>query len=1373
MEPIAIIGIGCRFPGAKNPEAYWQLLRNGVGAISEVPPDRWDVDAFYDPDLAAPGKMNTRWGGFIDQVDQFDPYFFGIAPREAMSMDPQQRLLLEVAWEALEDAGQVVDALANTSVGVFVGISSNDYSQQVRDPRLIDTYIGTGNLFSIAAGRISYLLNLRGPSLAVDTACSSSLLSLHLACQSLQRGESSLALAGGVNLILSPGSTITLSKLSALSPDGRCKTFDASANGYVRGEGAGMVVLKKLSDALADNDPIYAVVRGSAINHDGRSNGLTAPNGPSQEELIRRALADADVAPTQISYVEAHGTGTPLGDPIEVMALGAVLSEGRTPNGENADSEHTGSQSSVCKMGSVKSNIGHLEAAAGVASLIKVALALKHRELPPSLHFHEPNPYIPFDQLPLRVQDRLEPWSPADGEPALAGISSFGFSGTNAHVILEEAPAQPTQTSVDRYATATKAQVLTLSARSPDALRTQARTYRDMLVMRGPNAPVSLTDICYTASVRRTHHDQRLAIVFHDWDELVDRLSTFLQDEVTTGVAAGRKHLNRRPRLAFVFSGQGPQWWAMGRALLEQEPVFRAALERIDGLLQSETDAEWSLLAELTADEANSRLDQTEIAQPALFALQVALTELWQSWGVTPAAVVGHSMGEVAAAHVAGSLRLADAVRVIYQRGRLMQRATGLGKMATMDMAPADVEAWLDGYGDRLAVAAINGPTSTVVAGEAAAVDELVHALEEEQIFVRLLPVNYAFHSPQMDPFLSELEAALQHIQPQAATLPLFSTVTGQALNGAPLDAAYWRRNMREPVRFAAAIDALVDKGYTCFVEVGPHPVLAGAIAQCLHQRDKAGTILPSLRRQEPERATLLSTLGTLYTLGYPVDWRRLHPDGGRCVPLPAYPWQRERYWLETTPEQPAQTPGHPAPGHRNGQGAAEEAAHPLLGPALPTLAHLPTHHTWQQMLDGPTPAYLADHRVRGWPVLPAAAYIEMALAAAAAQWGDTPITLRDVTFDEALFVADNQPRLLQVSLAPAAEASDEQTHAVQIHSGAPYTQSPAWALHARGEAMPNPDAESRAPVDLADLRARCAEDVPVADFYAALHARGLEYGPLFQGVRQVGRGAGEALGRIQLAETLLPTAGLYRAHPALLDACLQVLGASVSPEQAQALAQQVFIPVGLDRLCIYGPLPPQLWSHARLHTPPEHEPDTLAGDVRLLDEAGTIVAEIEGFRFQRLGRAMQAAIQTLQESVGAPAADGSETASNGAGPQAQRAPANSTAAAPASPGTRRSGAMRQTLQAAAPDAREPLLADYLGEQIAKAMKTPVSKLDFHQPLEDQGFDSLMAIEVKYAVESELSVEIPVRNLIEKPTVVSLAAQLNDLWIEQTELTAA
>jgi acyl transferase domain-containing protein/thioesterase domain-containing protein/SAM-dependent methyltransferase/acyl carrier protein len=907
-----VIGIGCRFPGADGPDAFWRLLRNGVNAITEVPGQRWDADELYDPRPSTPGKMNTRWGGFLSDVDRFDAAFFRISPREARRVDPQQRLLLEVAWEALEDAGQVAEQLAGSATGVFVGISNDDYARlQLSDLALDDAYAGTGSALSIAANRLSYWFDLRGPSLAVDTACSSSLVAVHLACRSLRGGECSLALAGGVNLILTPALTVNFTKAGFMAPDGLCKAFDSRADGYVRGEGAGVVVLKPLAVAIEDGDPIYAVIRGSAVNQDGRTNGLTAPNRWAQEAVLRSAYANAGVAPAEVTLIEAHGTGTALGDPIEAGALGAVLAEDRAPD-------------RLCSLGSVKTNIGHLEAAAGIAGLIKVALALQHRELPPTLHFEKPNPLIPFADLPLRVQTTLAPWQ----GPLRAGVSAFGFGGTNAHVVLEGPPETPAAAN----ATAGPF-LLPLSAQSPSALRMLAEAWAGHLRELDPPA---VADLCYTAAVRRSHHDVRLAVQGASGAELADLLAAFCRGEGPRGLSTGTRSRGREPEVVFVFPGQGAQWLHMGRRLLDQQPIFRASLERTEAALRAHV--EWSLLEELTSG-ATSHLECVDVVQPVLFAIQVALAELWRSWGVEPDAVVGQSMGEVAAAHVAGALSLEDAAKIICLRSRLMRSVSGRGGMAAVELSFEQARTSLAGYEDRLEVAVSNSPTSSVLSGDSGALAEVVATLEANNVLVRSVKVDVAAHSPHMTPLREELLDILRDIRPAAPSIPLYSTVTGELAGS--LDAAYWVRNLRDPVLFSAAVQQLVSDGHRHFLEISPHPILLGSIQQGLDHAGKTGVVLASLRREEDEQSVLLGSLGELYCRGHAPDWDSLY-ESGRCVRLPfSYPWQRERFWLdELALPAPQPRPDGPATWEAVVLAGREQAEQGPLDLGLETFGH-------------------------------------------------------------------------------------------------------------------------------------------------------------------------------------------------------------------------------------------------------------------------------------------------------------------------------------------------------------------------------------------------------------------------------------------------
>ncbi|MEV0275845.1 beta-ketoacyl synthase N-terminal-like domain-containing protein [Streptomyces sp. NPDC050610] len=887
-EAIAMVGAGCRFPrGADGLPEFWRLLRAETDAIEEVPPERWDVDRYYDTDPHRRGAMYSRWGSFLDGVDRFDPAFFGIAPREAHEMDPQQRLLLEVAWEALEDAGQSPTALAGTRAAVFTGVIGMDYTLlHARQAGIsgIGAWYASGREFSFGPGRLSHVLGLQGPSMSVNTACSSSLVAVHLACQSLRTGEADIALAGGVNLILSPELSIFLCKVRAMSRDGRCKPFDASADGIVRGEGCGLVVLKRLSDALADGDDILAVIRGSAVNHDGASAGLTVPSGAAQQRLLSDALAAAGVASADIDYVEAHGTGTPLGDPIEMGALRTVLGAGRP--------EHR-----PLSVGSLKSNFGHMDAAAGVAGLLKAALILRHRQIPATIHVRERNPRIRWD-WPVDVATELTPLPDAeDGRPRLAGVSAFGLSGTNAHVIIEAAPPRADARTPEPAGPV----LLPLSARDGAALTDLARAYRDRLT--GPEAPAP-RDLAHTAGARRAHHaEHRLAVTGSGTDELAARLGAFLDGGSPPGLSTGGGDPEtggaKAPGIVLAFSGQGAQWPGMARELLTPgsgHDAFRAAFDACDALVLEH--AGWSPKEETERPEDASRLHRTEYAQPVIFAVQVALAALWRSWGIEPAAVVGHSMGEIAAAHVAGALALDDAARIAVHRGRLLAESAGRGRMAVLDLPEDAARRALGPYAGRIWPAAANSSRTTVVSGDAEAVGRLLADLADRGTGCRPLPGDYPFHSPYMEPYQDRLAKLLDGLRAAPPTVPVATTTPAGDGGGQLFDAAHWVRNIREPVRFAEAVDTLLDQGHRTFLEIGPHPVLALPITHACEDRGvEDALVVPSLRRAVAAPGTLLASLGALYAAGAEVRWEAVPPGGGRPVKLPSYPWQRGSYW--------------------------------------------------------------------------------------------------------------------------------------------------------------------------------------------------------------------------------------------------------------------------------------------------------------------------------------------------------------------------------------------------------------------------------------------------------------------------------------------
>lgn len=1171
-EPIAVIGLACRFPGANGPEAFWNLLVNGVDAIGEVPADRWDINAFYDPNPGTPGKMHTRNGGFISGVDQFDAQFFGIAPREAIHMDPQQRLLLEVSWEALEHAGLAPERIAGTAAGVFVGVGSNDYAQlqlEAGDPSAIDAYFSTGNASSAAAGRISYTLGLQGPSMVVDTACSSALTAVHLACQSLRQREISLALAGGVNLILAPSGSIALSKIGMLAPDGRCKTFDARADGFGRGEGCGVVVLKRLSDALADNDQILALIRGSAANQDGRSAGMTAPNGPAQQMVIRTALAQAGVAPHEVGYVESHGTGTSLGDPIELQALGDVLRENRDP-------------ARPVLVGSVKTNIGHLEAAAGIAGLIKVVLSLQHRQIPPHLHLQERNPYIPWSSLPIEIPTSLQAWTPGY-ERYIAGVSSFGASGTNVHIVLEAAP-ECTPVASEQTS---KHHILPLSAQSPEALHKLARWYRDWLATPATSSAHTLHDICYTASLRRGHHEYRLAALGMDHAELADQLDAFVRDEARQHVVVGQAIPGRRRKLAFVFSGQGAQWIGMGRELLAHEPVFQELIQRCDTLLRNYAD--WSLLEELRRAADESRLHHTHIAQPALFSIQIGIVALLQSCGIEPAAVVGHSIGEVAAAYVAGALTLEDAVRLVYFRGQLMEASRGQGEMASLDLPPSELAPLLLGYEQQVSVAAINSPSSTVIAGDPAAIAAIVERAQQQGIFCRPLQVNYAFHSPQMAPFQPLMVERLKTLLPHIPSIPFYSTVTGQQHSGSDLHAEYWGRNIVAPVQFAKAINALVQDGYDFFLEIGPHPVLRHALHQCLSQSSRQTTVLATLRRDTDAQQAMLAVFAGIYAHGYPVDWSQWYSQGGNLVPVTTYPWQHQRFWVERSSGQAQQQRPRMRGQHE----------HPLLGAPL-ELAHDPRTKVWESEFDANTQPYLYAYQHNKQPILPLAAIIDCALELSAQQHHGVPRAVSNLVIKRPLLLEVDATTATQVTLT----STGNTTSRMGLYSRKAGRQ---WQAHATAQ-LTAVDPAPPETLDLAAIRAHCAMPLESSALYDSVAADGLHYDSRLRVLGELWLGKAEALAHVPA------THGLARHQQAvrLLEACVQTaMLAASSGDSPTAL-----VPHAVAEIVVESWPTSDLLCYARAFPGDNGQ---LRCDTMLLSENGEVVLRLRGVQLEPL----------------------------------------------------------------------------------------------------------------------------------------------------------
>src|SRR5579862_267679 len=1036
-EPIAIIGIGCRIPGAgEGPDRFWSLLANGADAITEVPADRWDAASYFDPDPDKSGRTSTKFAATLPGIDLFDAPFFSIARREAIHMDPQQRLLLEVCWEALEHSGYSPRKLLASPTGVFVGISTTDYHAMLleRGEEAIDAYLATGTAHSIAAGRISYALGLQGPSIAVDTACSASLVAVHLAAQSLRANECRLALAGGVNAILSPEVTIALSKAHMMAPDGRCKAFDSRANGFVRGEGCAVLVLKRLSDAIEDRDNILAVLRASALNQDGRSSGLTAPNGKAQENVIRAALEKAGVAPNEIDYIEAHGTGTELGDPIEAHALSEIFS--------------ASPREKPLVVGSVKTNLGHLEAAAGVAGLIKVILSLQHSEIPKHLHFQKMNPHIDWGSLKVEIPVHAKKW-PQGERKRLAGVSSFGFSGTNAHLIVEEAPSRERiANNNDR-----PLHILTLSARDDRALS----ELREKYVAALATTRESIADICFTANAGRAAFDHRVFVVGADTEEIRHKLE---------GKREGRR-IDEVPdhRPVFLFPGQGSQFHGMGRQLYETQPIFRAALDECAAILKSE-DID---LPEILWGSDTEKIHETANTQVALFAIEWALAQLWKSWGVEPAAILGHSVGEYVGVTVAGVYTLAEGLKLIALRGRLMSAAQGHGSMLAVIGDEAKIKQAIQGID--ISIAAENAPGSFTVAGYSEHIDKAAEKLTQLGLRVEKLKVSHAFHSAQMDQMRGEFENAASQLSPKDPQIRVISSVTGRELTRQEITPQYWGRQIRDTVRFRAAMETLSQLNHHTFLEMGSGTTLCGLGRQTITQ--EAAAWLPTLRRQKSDWEQTLDALGQYWQRGGEVDWEKFDAPYARYrVPLPTYPFQRQSYWLDA----PKPTP-YPKSKFAAAQSFANTAAaHPLLGAPVELAGD--THlRVWENSISTASVPFLADHRAHDAAIFPLTGYLEIMLAALAAAGHDYP-ALRNISIGAPLLTPDTEPARLQTVLR------DDK---IEIFSRAGET----WLLHCSATFSASPPAPARTLESLDQLKSKTPESMSPENFYAQVREKG------------------------------------------------------------------------------------------------------------------------------------------------------------------------------------------------------------------------------------------------------------------------------------------
>ncbi|MGI8311954.1 type I polyketide synthase [Saccharopolyspora hattusasensis] len=1095
---MAIVGMACRFPGGvETPEQLWELLAAGGDVISEFPTDRgWDVDALYDPDPDRPGRTYVRHGGFLTDVDHFDAEFFGISPREAAATDPQQRLLLEAAWEGLERVGIDPLSLEGSRTGVFVGCHYQDHGTLLRGaPEGYEGYVVTASNTSVVSGRISYCLGLQGPAITVDTACSSSLTAVHLAAQSLRQGESTLAVAGGVAIMATPASFTGFSRQRGLARDGRCKAFAAAADGMGLSEGVGLVVLERLSDARRNGHPVLAVVRGSAVNSDGASNGLTAPSGPSQRAVIHQALAAARLSPHEVDAVEAHGTGTTLGDPIEAQALLATYGQDRTE---------------PLWLGSIKSNIGHAQTASGVAGVIKMVLALRHGVLPATLHVDEPTPHVDWSAGAVRLLTEARPWPEVD-RPRRAGVSSFGVSGTNAHVILESVPAGTGEST--EQPTAGPLPWL-LAARSRAALRAQAARLVEHL--SGDGAPASL-DVAHSLVASRSAFTHRAVLVGADREALVEGLTHLADDAPGPHVVVGEAA--DRGRTVFVFPGQGSQWVGMGADLLESSPVFAARFAECSEALERFVD--WSPRAML-GDEAG--LSRVDVVQSLLWAVMVSLAAVWESFGVRPDVVVGHSQGEIAAAVVSGALSVEDGARIVALRSRALTVLAGDGGMVSITEPVDRVRERIAGWSDRASVAAVNGPAVTVVSGESAALEELIAACEAQDVRARRIPVDYASHSVQVDRLRETLVEELAPVRPRTGRVPLLSTVTGEWIDGAQLDADYWFQNLREPVEFERAVSRLVESGSGLFVECSAHPVLTLGVQQTAEDAAVVGT----LRRDDGDLDRMLLSAAEAHVAGADVDFTPLL-QGGRLVDLPTYPFQRQSHRLPVADGADL-----------DGAGVAP-AGHPLLGARIdhPDGAGLVLTGRLSQR----THPWLAEHSVHGAVLLPGTAFVDFAVHAADLAGCDH---VDELTLAAPLVLPERGAVLLRVAVG---EPDDAGARGLTVHSrldedGAEWTEHATGLL---GVADPTGQETARAAADLGRAWPPAgAQEIDLADFYPGFADRGYGHGPAFQGMRAAWRRGDDVFAEVRLPADHIAGAEGYGLHPALLDAASHAL--SLSP---------------------------------------------------------------------------------------------------------------------------------------------------------------------------------------------------------------------------------
>lgn len=1163
-KQIAIVGIGCRYPGeASTPDKFWDLMVNKKDAIVDIPKDRWDQKKFYDPSEKKSGKMRIKQGGFLtEDIKSFDPLFFGVSPVEAESMDPQSRLLLEVAYEALEDSGITMESLKGSNTGVFVGgFTVDNYITKLNqeNTHLINSHTSLGVTLSMLSNRISYYFDLKGPSITIDTACSSSLVATHYACQSIWNGESDMALVGGVNTMLIPQTFVLMSQGKFLSKHGRCKSFDSDAGGYVRGEGGGVVVLKSYEQALKDGDRIYALIDGTGVNQDGQTNGITVPNQDSQVKLMKQVYEKSGVDVRDIHYIEAHGTGTPVGDPIEFGAINEVMSEKRN-------------QEDKLFIGSVKSNIGHLEAGAGVAGLIKAALCLHKNKVPANLHFNNPNPALNYEKSVLKVPTELEDLP--DLKESYASVNSFGFGGTNAHVLLKQCNPNVTNTNKNKASLKKENHIIfPITAKSETSLKQRAASYRKHIQENKDNFAEILSNVVH----RRSFHSDRLTVFANSTDDLLEKLEAFEEDILVKGVAKGTAS-EKKPKIAYVYTGMGPQWWKMGKELIEKEPVFLEAIKECDQYF--ETISGWSILEELKKSEDQSKVKETNIAQTANFVVQVGLTRLLSHYGIEPDAVVGHSVGEVTSLYISGALSLEDALLVSYHRSRLQHTTAGSGGMLAVGLSEEELENILKDY-EGVSIAAINSDKAVTLAGDQQSLDELADTFASMDVFHKALAVEVPYHSPMMNPIKDELLESLKTLQGKETSVDLYSTVTTTKISGTVIDNNYWWRNVREPVRFAKTFKALVEDDYKVFIEIGPHPVLKNSMMECAGDTNDIH-FLQTLNRKEPEELNFYENLSSLFTLGFSLKWDRWI-NKSRQMTLPPYQWQKQYFWLES---------------EKYRENTLVKDRNNFLNNQIDS-----PQKTYSTELNSYLFPFLEDHIVQGKVVFPGAGYVASAIALQKNEISQEGyFGLENIKFHQMLTLNDDEVQNLCISLDP-------KSHQFEIQSKVEGDEAP-WFKRATGKCIVGKFTNKSSIIDLKSLSDKMNFTISKDGVYEKLTNSKLEYGPYFRGIEFIDYNDKEAVAKIKGCDAITTSDNGHFIHPGLLDSCFQTMIVFDKNEGASV------VPISIGKIICYSNPGTEFICYTRLKS---NSFNAIVVDIVICNEQGEVAMKISDIKCQEI----------------------------------------------------------------------------------------------------------------------------------------------------------